>query len=87
MRLAMIARVEHRKVVALAALVAALCVLLVATLFVRVQQVQTTLPGANTKVASTSERGDGTGGATFTRDPVIERHAEVVARYHQGSLR
>lgn len=83
----MIARLEHRKVVALAALVAALCVLLVATLFVRVQQIQTTLPDANAKVASTSDRGGSTGGATFTRDPVIERHAEVVARYHQGSLR
>ncbi len=84
----MIARVEHRKVIALAALVAALCVLVLAALVLRVQPVQTTLSGANTKVASTSERGsDGTGGATFTRDPLIERHAEMVARYHQGSLR
>ena len=83
----MIARVEHRKVIALAALVAALCVLVLAALVFRVQPVQMSLPGANAKAASTSERGDGTGGATFTRDPVIERHAEVVARYHQGSLR
>ncbi len=83
----MIARLDHRKVVALAALAAAFCVLLMAMLFVRVQQVQTTAPGANTKVASMSERGGSTGGATFTRDPVIERHAEVVAHYNQGSLR
>ena len=83
----MIARLDHRKVVALAAIAAMLCVILLATLFVGVQQVQTTVPGANAKAASTSERGDGTGGANLTRDPLIERHAEVVARYHQGSLR
>jgi hypothetical protein len=87
MREAMIARVDHRKVLALAAVVAALCVLLLATLFVSVQQVQTTVPGANTKVASTSERGDGTEGADLTRNTLIERHLEMVARYNQGSLR
>ena len=60
MREAMIARLDRRKVVALAALAAVLSVLLVATLFVRVQQVQTTLPDANAKVASTSDRGGST---------------------------
>jgi hypothetical protein len=84
----MIARLDHRKVVALAALAAALCVLLVAAQFVRVQQVQTTVPGANTKVASTSERGgDGTGGTDVTGDQLIERHLEIVARLGKGSLR
>ncbi len=83
----MIAGVEHRKVIALAALVAALCVLVLAALVFRVQPVQTSLPGANAKVTSTSERGDDTEGADLTRNTLIERHLEMVARYHQGSLR
>jgi hypothetical protein len=29
----------------------------------------------------------GTGGSSFTHDPYIERHAEVVAHFQQGSLR
>ena len=85
----MIARVEHRKLLALAALTVVMCVLLLlGALFVRVQQVDTTLSGFDAKVTSTSERGhDGAKGGTLTRDPLIERHAEVVARYHQDSLR
>ena len=83
----MIARVDQRTLLTLAALAVALCVLLLAALVFRVQPVQTTLPSANAKVASTSERGDGTGGANLTRDPLIERHAEVVAHFQQGSLR
>ena len=79
----MIARIEHHKVVALAALAAALCVLLLATLFVAVQPVETTLPGANAKVASKSES-DGTGKrADLTRNMMIERHHELVARAHE----
>ena len=31
--------------------------------------------------------GDGTGGSSSTEDPYIDRHAEVVARYHEGTLR
>jgi hypothetical protein len=84
----MIARVDFRKVLlALAALAVALCVLLVAALFVGVQPVETTLPGANAKITSTSDRDNGIEGADLTRDPLIERHLEMVARYHQGSLR
>ncbi len=26
------------------------------------------------------------GGSSFTDDPYIDRHAEIVARYHRGSL-
>ena len=84
----MIARLEHRKVVALAALATALCVfLLLAALFVAVRPVQTTLPGADANVASTSDRDHGTEGADLTRNTLIERHLEMVARYNQGSLR
>ena len=80
----MIARIEHHKVVALAALAAALCVLWLATLFVAVRPVETTLPGASdAKVASLSES-DGTGNrADLTRNMMIERHLELVARAHE----
>jgi hypothetical protein len=30
-------------------------------------------------------RASGTGGSSFADDPYIDRHAEVVARYQQGS--
>lgn len=78
----MIARVEHHKMVALAALVAVLCVLLVTALVFRVQPVQTTLPSANdAKVSSRSESDAGTGNrANLTRNLMGERHAELVAR-------
>ncbi len=76
----MIARLDHRKLLALAALAVVMCVLLLlGALFVRVQPVHMTLSGDNAKVTSTSERGsDGAEGGTLTRDPLIERHAEVV---------
>ena len=81
----MIARVEHHKVVALAALVAVLCVLLVAALVFRVQPVETTLPSANdAKVSSRSESDAGTGNrANLTRNLMGERHLELVGRAHE----
>ncbi len=80
----MIARLDHRKVVALAALAAALCVLWLATLFVAVLPVETTLPSASdAKLASKSES-DGIGNrADLTRDLMIQRHLEQVARAHE----
>jgi hypothetical protein len=80
----MIAGIEHHKVVALTALAAALCVLLLATLFIALRPVETKLPGASdAKVASKSES-DGTGNrADLTRDLMIQRHLEQVARAHE----
>ena len=38
--------------------------------------------GGNPEIHATSG-----GGQILTQDPYIERHAEVIARYHEGSLR
>lgn len=81
----MTARIEHHKVVALTALAAMLCVLLLATLFVAVRPVETILPGGNVKVTSAYDR-DATEDAPSIIDR-IDRHAEVVARYQEGSPR
>jgi hypothetical protein len=81
----MTTRLDHRWVLTLT-LATALCVLLLAALFVTLQTAPTTsLPDANAKVTSMSER-DGIGGSNLTRDSFIDSHASVVARYHQGSL-
>ena len=82
----MIARIEHHKVVALMALAAALCMLLLATLFVAMRPVETTLPGANdAKVASKSESdAAGIGNRVdLTRNLMVERHLELVGRAHE----
>jgi hypothetical protein len=84
----MIARTEHRKVVALAALVAALCMLFLLALVVLIEPAATTSNRDENPAISLGrpslrddpyiERHD---------DPYIDRHAEVVARYHQASRR
>jgi len=82
----MITRLDHRWVLPLA-LATALCVLLLAALFVTLQTAPTTsLPDAHAKVASMSEH-DGSVGANFSDDSNLSQHAAVVARYHQVSLR
>jgi hypothetical protein len=63
----MITRLDHRWVLTLT-LATALCVLLLAALFVTLQTAPTTsLPDANAKVASMSEH-DGSVGANFSDD-------------------
>jgi hypothetical protein len=41
--------------------------------------------GSNAGVQATSA--DSNGGSSLSHDPYIDRHAEVVARYHEDSLR
>jgi hypothetical protein len=82
----MIARLDHRWVLTLT-LATALCALLLAALFVTLQTAPTiSLPDANAKVTSMSER-DGSGGANLSDDSNLSQHTAVVARYHQDSLR
>jgi hypothetical protein len=70
-------RGKSARVAALMALISVLFMLAVAF---AVQQVAATgdrdaRPASNAKVSS------------LTEDPYIERHAEIIARYHGGSLR
>jgi ABC-type phosphate transport system substrate-binding protein len=83
----MIARVKHHKVVASAALAALLCALLLtlaAALFVTLQPVQSTLPGANDVKAVPNSSESGAIGSTnrvnLTRNLMVERHLELVGR-------
>ena len=62
-------------------LMALLTVLVVVTVAFAMQRVATT-GGDDPAIRTTSA-----GGSSLTEDPSIERHAEVVARYHGGSLR
>ena len=43
-------------------------------------------PAATTSNRDENPAISGTGGASLTHDPYIDRHAGVVARYHQGRL-
>jgi hypothetical protein len=62
--------------------VALAVVLLALTLVVVVQTSPTT-----GSVNSANRAMGGAGGSSITHDSYIDRHAEVIARYHQGSLR
>ena len=63
------------------ALVAALLLLVGLVFVVR----QTAMTGDRIGTPAMSQ--DGAGGSSFNRDPVIERHAEIVARHNRGDLR
>ena len=66
-------------------LIAALAgVLLALTLVAVLQTTSTTSDSGNANPAMSA---DGKGGSSIAHDPSIERHAEVVARYHEDSLR
>lgn len=65
-----------------AALVALIAVLFVLAVAFAVQQVAATGDGGDAVLRPT-----GTKVPTLTQDPYIERHAEIIARYHGGSLR
>jgi hypothetical protein len=67
-----------------AVVMALITVLLLVALVVAVE------PAATTSVRDGNPAIDamsGTGGSNVTHDPYIDRHAEVVAHYHQDSLR
>jgi hypothetical protein len=64
-------------------LLAVLLLLLVALVFVLQPRTTTSTRDGNPSIHAMS----GTRGSSFTHDPYIDRHAEVVARYHEGSLR
>ena len=60
----------------------AVLVLLVVALVSMLQPAATTGSGGPAVHANSAE-----GGAGIANDPLIDRHAEVVARYHQGNPR
>ena len=62
----------------------AVLVLLVVALVSMLQPAATTGSGGPAVHANSAE---GDGGAGIANDPFIDRHAEVVARYHQGNPR
>jgi hypothetical protein len=59
--------------------------LMVTLVFVLQPATTTSNGGSNAGVQAPSA--DSNGGSSLTHDPYIDRHAEVVARYHEGSLR
>ena len=63
----------------------ALAVLLLALTLVVVVRTAPTTSASNGNQANHVM--SATGGSSITQDPLIDRHAEVVARYHQVSLR
>ena len=66
---------DFRTIVALAALIVLVALVIV---------LRTTTPtgGGNPAIHARD-----TGGSSITQDPYNDRHAEVVARYHEGSCR
>lgn len=66
-----------------AAAMALLVVLFLLAVAFGVQQAATT----GDRDGGTAMRATSVGGASLTEDPYIERHAEIIARYHGGSLR
>jgi hypothetical protein len=72
----------HNLKVTVAMVLIAVLVLLVVALAYMMQPAVTT-GASNPGIHATS----GAVGSSITHDPYIDRHAEVVARYHQGSLR
>lgn len=65
------------------ALIAVLLLLAVAVAFA----LQPAAPIGADDPAFHATRAGGAGESDFTDDPYIERHADVVARYHEGSAR
>ena len=78
-------RGEKLRVTVVMALLAVLVLLAVALAYA-LRHVQTTSLGDATP-AHRAISADGTRGSTIDRDPNIERHAEVVQRLGNGSLR
>ena len=62
-------------------------VLLVLTLVTVVHTASTTSDRGVSPAKHAMSVEDGTGGRSVNYDPYIDRHAEVVARYHEDSLR
>jgi len=82
----MIARLDHRMMLAGSVLAVALCVLVVALVFAL-----RPVPTTGAREASPASHATGAEGKGVSRsvnfDPAIDRHTEVVARYHEDSLR
>jgi cytochrome b len=68
-------------------IVALAVVLVVLTLVAVIQTASTTSDSAPNPANQAISADDGTGGSRVTHDPYIDRHAAVVARYHEDSLR
>ena len=81
----MIARLDHRMMLVGSVLAMALCVLLVALVFA-LRPAETT-GVREVSPASHATSADGGGGSSITQDSSLERHAEVVQRLGNGSLR
>ena len=71
----------HNPKVMVATVVLAVLILLMVALAFMLQ------PAATTDASKPAMHATSAGGSSITHDPYIDRHAEVVARYHQGSLR
>ena len=68
--------------------IAALAVVLLVLTVVAVVQTAPTTSDRGVSPANHAMSADGTGGSRgLNYDPYIDRHAEVVARYHEDSLR
>jgi cytochrome c oxidase assembly factor CtaG len=78
-------RGHNPKMMVVMALVAVLLVLTVALVFAL--QPAATTSGRDASTTNQAMSAEDTGGSTITEDPYIERHAEVVERLGNGSLR
>jgi len=78
-------RGHNPRIMVVIALVAVLLVLAVALVFAPQSAPTTSARDASTTNHAMSA--EDTGGSTITEDPYIERHAEVVERLGNGSLR
>jgi hypothetical protein len=67
--------------------IVALAVLLLVLTLVAVVQTASTTSDRGVPPANPVMRADGPGARSVNYDPYIDRHAEVVARYHEDSLR
>jgi hypothetical protein len=69
------------------AIAALAVVLVVLSLVVAAQTAPTSSDSADDPAKHAMSAEDGTGGRSVNYDPYIDRHAEVVARYHEDGLR
>ena len=67
--------------------IAALAVLLLVLTVVAVIQTAPTSSDRGVSPANHAMSAEGKGGSSVNHDPYIDRHAEVVARYHEDGLR
>jgi len=67
--------------------IAALAVVLLVLTLVTVVHTASTTSDRGVSPAKHAMSADGPGGRSVNYDPYIDRHAEVVARYHEDSLR